>query len=126
MQLEKDMMKVPDLNPEDGKIIDQGESQPAQAPMTNSTQDMKVERDPKGRLSQREQSFEVCLHCLSLTTLCFLGGIVFKIEHCPSQHPNCIQISGGLLFFSRFFFITLVCVFNFYSGCLISVSFTRG
>ncbi|XP_029991339.1 leiomodin-1 [Sphaeramia orbicularis] len=57
-ELEKDMMKVPDLNPDDGKIIVQGESQPAQAPMTNSTRDTKPERDPKGRLSQREQSLE--------------------------------------------------------------------
>lgn len=52
-ELEKDMMKVPDLNPEDGKLMDQGESQPAQVPVTNNV------RDSKGRLSQREQSLEV-------------------------------------------------------------------
>ncbi|XP_076596734.1 uncharacterized protein lmod1b [Chaetodon auriga] len=61
-ELEKDMMKVPDLNPEDGKIIVQGESQPAQPPTSNNVRDSKPdsrrESDPKGRLSQREQSFE--------------------------------------------------------------------
>lgn len=67
-ELEKDMMKVPDLNPEDGKIIVQGESQPAQPPMSNNVGDAKLDRkwgsDPKGRLAQREQSFEVC-KCLT-------------------------------------------------------------
>lgn len=67
-ELEKDMMKVPDLNPEDGKIIVQGESQPAQPPTSNNVRDSKLdsrrESDPKGRLSQREQSFEVC-ECLT-------------------------------------------------------------
>ncbi|XP_070758848.1 leiomodin-1 [Enoplosus armatus] len=61
-ELEKDMMKVPDLSPEDGKIIAQGESQPAQPPMSNNVRDAKLdsrgESDPKRRLSQREQSFE--------------------------------------------------------------------
>ncbi|XP_041810381.1 leiomodin-1 [Chelmon rostratus] len=61
-ELEKDMMKVPDLNPEDGKIIFQGESQQAQPPTSNNVRDSKLdsrrESDPKGRLSQREQSFE--------------------------------------------------------------------
>ncbi|XP_044032737.1 leiomodin-1 [Siniperca chuatsi] len=56
-ELEKDMMKVPDLNPEDGKIIVQGETQPS-----NNVRDAKLdsrgESDPKRRLSQREQSFE--------------------------------------------------------------------
>lgn len=51
-ELEKDMMKVPDLKPEDGKIIVQGESQAAQPSTSNNV------RDPKARLSQREQSFE--------------------------------------------------------------------
>ncbi|XP_035009227.2 leiomodin-1 [Hippoglossus stenolepis] len=61
-ELEKDMMKVPDLHPEDGKIADQGESQPAQSPMSNNVGDAKLnsrqESDTKGRLSQTEQSFE--------------------------------------------------------------------
>ncbi|XP_011612355.2 leiomodin-1 [Takifugu rubripes] len=57
-ELEKDMMKVPDLNPEDGKVIVQGESQQAQSPVSNNVEDTKVRSDPKGRLSQREQSFE--------------------------------------------------------------------
>ncbi|XP_071349699.1 leiomodin-1 [Trachinotus anak] len=61
-ELEKTMMKVPDLNPEDGKIIIQGESQPAQPPKSNNVRDAKLdgrqESDTKGRLSQREQSLE--------------------------------------------------------------------
>lgn len=52
-ELEKDMMKVPDLTPDDGKIPVQGASQPAQPPTSNNVQ------DKKGRLSQRERSFEV-------------------------------------------------------------------
>lgn len=66
-ELEKDMMKVPDLNPDDGKIIMQGESQPAQPPTSNNVRDAKLdsrgESGPKRRLSQRDQSFEVC-ECL--------------------------------------------------------------
>uniref|UniRef100_UPI003AAC2CD1 uncharacterized protein lmod1b n=1 Tax=Centroberyx gerrardi TaxID=166262 RepID=UPI003AAC2CD1 len=61
-ELEKDMMKVPDLDPNEGKIMDQGEGQATQPPMTNNVRDAKLdarrEGDPKGRLSQREQSFE--------------------------------------------------------------------
>ncbi|CAB1418702.1 unnamed protein product [Pleuronectes platessa] len=61
-ELEKDIMKVPDLNPEDRKMMDQGESQPVQPPMSNNVGDAKLnsrrESDTKGRLSQREQSFE--------------------------------------------------------------------
>ncbi|XP_034540241.1 leiomodin-1 [Notolabrus celidotus] len=61
-ELEKDMMKVPDLNPEDGKIVDQGERQHSQPSMTNNARDAKLDgkgaSDPKKRLSQREQSFE--------------------------------------------------------------------
>ncbi|XP_074524840.1 uncharacterized protein lmod1b [Halichoeres trimaculatus] len=61
-ELEKDMMKVPDLNPEDGKIIDQGDNQPSQRSVTNNARDAKLdgkgESDPKKRLSQREQSLE--------------------------------------------------------------------
>ncbi|XP_045931731.1 leiomodin-1 [Micropterus dolomieu] len=61
-ELEKDMMKVPDLNPDDGKIIMQGESQPAQPPTSNNVRDTKLdsrgESGPKRRLSQRDQSFE--------------------------------------------------------------------
>lgn len=52
-ELEKDMMKVPDLNPEDGKVIVQGDN------LSNKAEDAKVRSDPKGRLSKREQSFEV-------------------------------------------------------------------
>lgn len=53
-ELEKDMMKVPDLNPEDGKVIVQGDN------LSNNVEDGKVRSDPKGRLSKREQSLEVC------------------------------------------------------------------
>lgn len=52
-ELEKDMMKVPDLNPEDGKVIVQGDN------LSNKAEDAKARSDPKGRLSKREQSFEV-------------------------------------------------------------------
>ncbi|KAM9859058.1 uncharacterized protein lmod1b [Aulostomus maculatus] len=59
-ELEKDMEKVPDLKPDEGKVIVHGESQPAQPPTRNNVQDAKAEREgaTKGRLSQREQSFE--------------------------------------------------------------------
>ncbi|XP_069547085.1 leiomodin-1 isoform X1 [Brachyistius frenatus] len=57
-ELEKDIMKVPDLNPEDGKIIAQGESQAAQPPVSNNVRDATTRSETKGRLSQREQSFE--------------------------------------------------------------------
>ncbi|CAK6952709.1 leiomodin-1 [Scomber scombrus] len=60
-ELEKDMMKVPD-NPDEGKVIVQGESQSAQPPTSNNVQDAKRdsqrESDTKKRLSQREQSIE--------------------------------------------------------------------
>ncbi|KAM7006521.1 uncharacterized protein lmod1b [Tautogolabrus adspersus] len=56
------MIQVPDLNQEDGKIIVQGASQPGQPSVSNNIgdakQDGRGESDPKGRLSQREQSFE--------------------------------------------------------------------
>lgn len=52
-ELEKDMMKVPDLNPEEGKVIVQGDN------LSNKVEDAKARSDPKGRLSKREQSFEV-------------------------------------------------------------------
>lgn len=68
-ELEKDMMKVPDLNPEDGKVIVQGESQPAQSPVCNNVDDAKLRSDPKGRLNQREQSIEVCGFCFDLTEI---------------------------------------------------------
>lgn len=55
-ELDKDLMNVPDINPEDGKIIVQGESQ---SPLSNSVQDTTTHGDTKGRLSQRQQSFEV-------------------------------------------------------------------
>uniref|UniRef100_A0A8D0AD16 Leiomodin-1 n=1 Tax=Sander lucioperca TaxID=283035 RepID=A0A8D0AD16_SANLU len=61
-ELEKDMMKVPDIKPEDGKIMVQGDSQAVQPPMSNNVRDAKLdsrrESDRKGRLSEREQSFE--------------------------------------------------------------------
>lgn len=64
-ELENDIMTVPD--PEAGKII-QGESQTAQPPTSNNVRDAKLdsrgESDPKRRLSQREQSLEVC-ECLT-------------------------------------------------------------
>lgn len=63
-ELQMDLMKVPDLNPEDGKIIVQGENQAAQPPVSNNVGDVKLDRksgsDPKGRLNQRENSIEVC------------------------------------------------------------------
>ncbi|XP_034725662.1 leiomodin-1 [Etheostoma cragini] len=61
-ELEKDMMKVPDIKPEDGKIIVQGDSQAAQVPLSNNVREAKLdgrrESDRKGRLSERQQSFE--------------------------------------------------------------------
>ncbi|XP_005929782.1 leiomodin-1 [Haplochromis burtoni] len=57
-ELKMDMMKVPDINPEEGLII-AGENQPAQPPMSNNVWDATTkQRDTKGRLSQREPSFE--------------------------------------------------------------------
>ncbi|XP_030585491.1 leiomodin-1 [Archocentrus centrarchus] len=56
-ELKTDMMKVPDLNPEDGIIV-QGENQPVQPPMSNNVRDAMTQRDSKGRLSQREPSLE--------------------------------------------------------------------
>lgn len=59
-ELKMDMMKVPDINPEEGLIIAE-ENQPAQPPMSNNVWDATTkQRDTKGRLSQRERSFEVC------------------------------------------------------------------
>lgn len=60
-ELEKDMMKVPDLNPEDEKIIVQGEGKLAQPPTNNNIPDAKREKESarKGCLSQRNMSFEV-------------------------------------------------------------------
>ncbi|KAM6927666.1 uncharacterized protein lmod1b [Xenentodon cancila] len=57
-ELDKDLKNVPDINPEDGKIIIQGESQPAQPHLSNSVVDLTTHGDTKRRLSQREQSFE--------------------------------------------------------------------
>lgn len=74
-ELQMDLMKVPDLKPEDGKIIVQGENQAAQAPVSNNVGDAKLDRksggDPKGRLSQRENSFEVCEHSARLLLLVY-------------------------------------------------------
>lgn len=56
-ELDKDLMSVPDIRPEDGKIIaTQRESHPA---LSNNVQDSTKRSDPRGRLGQREQSFEV-------------------------------------------------------------------
>ncbi|XP_022604090.1 leiomodin-1 [Seriola dumerili] len=61
-ELEKTMMKVPDIKPEDGKIIVQAESQAAQPPTSNKVRDAKLDSkrdsDTKGRLSQKELSLE--------------------------------------------------------------------
>ncbi|KAM3622063.1 uncharacterized protein V6R79_019948 [Siganus canaliculatus] len=62
-ELEKDMMKVPDLQPEEGKIIVQGDSSHAARPATsNNVTDAKLdsrrESDSKGKLTQRQQSVE--------------------------------------------------------------------
>ncbi|XP_041837258.1 leiomodin-1 [Melanotaenia boesemani] len=54
-ELDKDLMNVPDINPDDGKIIVQGENQAVQPPLSNN---VTTRSDTKGRLSQREQSFE--------------------------------------------------------------------
>ncbi len=73
-ELEKDMVKVPDLKPEDGKIIVQGESQQAQPPtptnnnVPDTKQDRRLEGDAKQRLSQKEPSFEVCKYLTWLLT----------------------------------------------------------
>lgn len=61
-ELQKDIMKVPDFNPEDGKIIIQGESQPTSNNVRDAKLDSRRESDTKGRLSQREQSFEVSVY----------------------------------------------------------------
>ncbi|XP_040059710.2 uncharacterized protein lmod1b [Gasterosteus aculeatus] len=61
-ELEKDMMKVPDVKPEDGKLLVQGESRGAQAPASNHVRDAKLdgrrESDRRGRLGERELSLE--------------------------------------------------------------------
>uniref|UniRef100_A0A3Q4MDE2 Leiomodin-1 n=1 Tax=Neolamprologus brichardi TaxID=32507 RepID=A0A3Q4MDE2_NEOBR len=50
-ELKMDMMKVPDINPEEGLIIP-GENQPAQPPMSNNVRDATTkQRDTKGRLN---------------------------------------------------------------------------
>ncbi|XP_068172377.1 leiomodin-1 [Antennarius striatus] len=60
--LQQDMMKEPDLNPEDGKVIIQGDGQPTQPPTSNNVGNAKLDsrrgNEAKGRLSQREQSSE--------------------------------------------------------------------
>lgn len=59
-ELDKDLMSVPDIGPEDGKIIvTQGESRPSQPPLSNDVQDTARPSNTRGRLSQREQSLEV-------------------------------------------------------------------
>ncbi|MED6238392.1 hypothetical protein ATANTOWER_019738 [Ataeniobius toweri] len=58
-ELDKDLMNVPDIGPEEGKIIiTQGESRPAHLPLSNNIQDTARRSDTRGRLSQKEQSFE--------------------------------------------------------------------
>uniref|UniRef100_A0A3Q2PQ78 Leiomodin-1 n=1 Tax=Fundulus heteroclitus TaxID=8078 RepID=A0A3Q2PQ78_FUNHE len=55
-ELDKDLMNVPDIGPEDGKVIvTQGESHP---PLSNNIQDAEKRGHTRGRLSQREQSVE--------------------------------------------------------------------
>lgn len=58
-ELQEDMMKEPDPSPADGKIVVQGE---IQAATNNNVKGAKLDSrrgsDAKGRLSQREQSFE--------------------------------------------------------------------
>ncbi|KAI9548839.1 hypothetical protein NQZ68_003373 [Dissostichus eleginoides] len=59
-ELQQDMMKVPDLKPEDDKVLAPGESQAA-APSTSNNDcklDSRRESDRKGRLSEREPSLE--------------------------------------------------------------------
>lgn len=95
-ELQMDLMKVPDLKPEDGKIIVQGESQAAQPPVSNNVGDAKLDRkpggDPKGSLTHRENSFEVCEHKVGFalfivlnifkqaTASCIICFIVAKLE----------------------------------------------
>ncbi|KAG7493291.1 leiomodin-1 [Solea senegalensis] len=57
-ELQQDMMKVPDIKPEDGKVVVQGETQPRSSNVLDAKLDSRRESDTKGRLSQREQSFE--------------------------------------------------------------------
>lgn len=88
-ELQMDLMKVPDLKPEDGKIIVQGENQAAQAPVSNNVGDAKLDRksggDPKGRLSQRENSFEVCEHSAWLVLL-----VYFPPDFETGDDPGCM------------------------------------
>lgn len=58
-ELDKDLRNVPDISPEDGKIIIQGESHPPQTPLSNNVWDTERRSDTRGRLSQREPSAEV-------------------------------------------------------------------
>ncbi|KAK5912205.1 hypothetical protein CesoFtcFv8_002103 [Champsocephalus esox] len=61
-ELQQDMMKVPDLKPEDDKVLAPGESQAAAPSTSNNDRDCKLdsrrESDRKGRLSEREPSLE--------------------------------------------------------------------
>lgn len=63
-ELQQDMLKVPDLKPEDDKVLAPGESQAAAPSTSNNDWDCKLdsrrESDRKGRLSEREPSLEVC------------------------------------------------------------------
>ncbi|KAL6112256.1 lmod1 [Pungitius sinensis] len=63
-ELEKDMMKVPDVKPEDGKLLlVQGESRAAPTPASNHVRDAKLdggrrESERRGRLGEKELSLE--------------------------------------------------------------------
>uniref|UniRef100_A0A8C6SYN9 Leiomodin-1 n=1 Tax=Neogobius melanostomus TaxID=47308 RepID=A0A8C6SYN9_9GOBI len=55
-ELQIDLSKVPDLNPDDGALLAQGEGQPSSQ---TSKGDRRKEADPRGRLGHREQLQEV-------------------------------------------------------------------
>lgn len=59
-ELEIDLSKVPDINPEDGIVIVQGENQAAQPPSNTTARERGggKDNDPKGRLTQRDQPLE--------------------------------------------------------------------
>lgn len=84
-ELEKDMMKVPDLNPEDGKVIVQADN------LSNNVEDAKVRSDLKGRLSKREQSLEVCesFHGFDFRRSAFVSnGKLFRLAVTQANQIN--------------------------------------
>lgn len=84
-ELQMDLMKVPDLKPEDGKAIVQGENQAAQPPVSNNVEDAKLDRrsggHPKGRVSQRENSLEVGKHYAWLVSLQILKQVIALVTY---------------------------------------------